>query len=98
MFSWSEPVNAPADLEIADEQWEATEEKLKFLVSDRLPRAQDTPGQAPPAIEPLYQPENGQPIGEYSLVCGLVMGKHIVSITFHSTVPYQHATVCMCSE
>ena len=64
MFSWSEPMKAPADLEIGDEQWEATEEKLQCLVSDRLPRAPDLPAEAPPAIEPLYQPVNDQPISE----------------------------------
>ncbi|CAB4025820.1 ATP-dependent DNA helicase Q4, partial [Paramuricea clavata] len=60
--NWSEPVNAPEDLEINDEQWQATEEKLQYLVSDRLPRSQHLPSQAPPAIEPLYQPVNDQPI------------------------------------
>lgn len=65
IFSWSEPVSAPADLEIGDEQWQATEEKLTCLVSDRLPRPQNIPSEAPPAIEPLYQPENDQPVSKY---------------------------------
>ena len=65
MFSWSEPVNAPADLEIGDKQWQATEEKLQCLVSDRLPRAHNMPVEAPPPIEPLYPPENDRPISKY---------------------------------
>ena len=63
--SWSEPVQAPADLEIPDEQWQAAEEKLQSLVSERQPRPQYTLSQAPPPIEPLYEPENDQPISKY---------------------------------
>ena len=58
-------MKAPADLEIGDEQWEATEEKLLCLVSDRLPRAQNVPAEAPPAIDPIYQPVNDQPISKW---------------------------------
>lgn len=64
VFSWSEPVQAPADLEISDQQWQATEEKLECLVTDRLPRAHNVPNQVPLAIEPLYQPVNDRPIGK----------------------------------
>ena len=63
--SWSEPVKAPADLEIPDEQWQAAEEKLQSLVSERQPRAQSTLSQAPLPIEPLYEPENDRPISKY---------------------------------
>ena len=63
--SWSEPVQAPADLEIPDEQWQAAEEKLQSLVSERQPRAQSALSQASPPIEPLYEPENDRPISKY---------------------------------